>query len=405
MAWFDTQKRQYEEERRKRVQPNSIAELHRTFRHWLCLEDTDLIDVVLASVLDRKVSGDPVWLMLVAASGGLKTEILRSVLSLPYVLEIDNLTSRSIITGRVKPNSTENVTGLAKEANGKVLVFKDFTELLSKNQWERQEIIGQFRTWYDGHVSRRFGSTDRIVTVDSTIGLIAGVTPAIDLFTSVLGVLGERFLKFRHFQDREKARNKSRENAGREEYMRAELREAVSHHLNKNIDLTWVPNVPTVIGDRIGCLAELTALARASVPRSIGEGGAECAIEPEYSTRIYKQLLKLAQMLAIVRQLTVVGKAELRTISRIAIDSCVPHRIDVLKALYGRVLTGYEVAQMTGIPRPNVYRGLENLEALGFVTVSDDQPTSYRLTPLITKGLEAVFQKTPKGDLGGLFPI
>lgn len=44
-----------------RIQPKTLTELHDTFRFWLHIEDTGIIDVNLACALDRKVPGDPVW--------------------------------------------------------------------------------------------------------------------------------------------------------------------------------------------------------------------------------------------------------------------------------------------------------------------------------------------------------
>jgi len=386
-----------------RMQPKTIQQLHDTFRYWLHIEDLDLIDTALAAVLDRKVSGDPVWLMLVAASGGMKTEILRSTFNVPWVLEVDNLTSRAIVTGRTVGDKMEAITGLAKEANEKVVVIKDFSEILAKERCERGEIISQFRTWYDGSVARRYGSQDKVVRVQSTIGLIVGVTPAIDLFTAVLGILGERFLKFRFKQDRKNSRQGAVKLVGKEREMRQQLACAVKYYL-ENLPLDIMPTVPQPILDAMGSLAELTALCRTTVPRGLGESGAICEIEPEYATRLSKQMLKMAQLLALVRQKKEVTLEEYAVIARIAEDTCIPYRLAILRAIHGNKLTGSEIARKTGIPKATCYRSLDDLEVLGYADYEEAALESgtarlYGLTSLVTDALKAVYEPDGEGQL------
>jgi len=379
-----------------RIQPSSVEAFHSTFAYWLFLKDFDVLDTLLAGALDRKIPGDPVWLMLVAASGGLKTELLKALLSLPWTMEVDNLTSRAIISGRTIGDKTEPVSGLAKEANGKVLIIKDFTELLSKERTERGEIISQFRTWYDGSVARRYGTADRVIRVESVIGLEVGVTPAVDLYTAMLGVLGERFAKIRFQQDREESRERARKTAGKEHEMRQELASAVENYV-KTLDFTEIPRIPGHIAKAISNLAELTALARTTVPRGLGEGGAVCDIQPEYATRLVKQLVKLAQLLAIVRKKKEVSETEYRTLARIAEDSCAPFRLRILRELSPGGLTGFEVAQKAGVPKSTVYRVLDDMEILRFIDYEEyleDRGSirRYRLTDMISKALEAVYE-------------
>jgi hypothetical protein len=387
-----------------RIHRVTLEEVHTRFQRWLYVEDTDLIDVLLAAASDRKVAGDPVWIMLIAASGGLKSETLRACMSLPSVMEIDNLTSRSIVSGKTNAEG-EVLKGLASEADGKVLIMKDFTELLSKERTERAEIISQFRTWYDGTVSRRYGTQDKIVKVHSRIGLIVGVTPAVDLYTSMLGVLGDRFLKFRYHQSREKSVEYARKYRGREEEMRLELRGVVNAFMEQ-LKFDQATSVPPDIEDGITALAELTALARTCLPRGLGDFGVVTYDpEPEYATRLIKQLLKLASMLAVVRGKAEVTADEFRVIARIAEDSCAPHRLGIFRVMFNRSLTGYEVSIATGLPRGTVYRILGELEILRFATAEeiiegDNKVTRYTLTLLIEKALVAVYGKDAEGHLG-----
>lgn len=225
-----------------RTQPKTLPDLHKTFSYWASIDDFEAIDVCLATSLDRKVPGDPVWVMLITPSGGFKSELLQALSNaLPeWTHKIDGLTSRSIVSGRATPTGAE-VKGLAVEADGKVVVIKDFTEILSKERTERGEIFGQLRNWYDGEISRRFGNFDKTLRVKSSIGLIMGCVPSVDRYTAMLGALGERFLKIRYTQNRNDSLKRSLDNLALEREMRQELTCALQHYF-KNLEI----NPPTV---------------------------------------------------------------------------------------------------------------------------------------------------------------
>ena len=56
----------------------NLEELIDLYKRWLYLEETEDIEVALATLLDREIPGDPIWLQIIASSGDKKTEILRS---------------------------------------------------------------------------------------------------------------------------------------------------------------------------------------------------------------------------------------------------------------------------------------------------------------------------------------
>ncbi len=50
----------------------------KTLSKWLYLEDTQAIDIIVATAISICLPGDPVWLFLVDPAGSSKTELLRS---------------------------------------------------------------------------------------------------------------------------------------------------------------------------------------------------------------------------------------------------------------------------------------------------------------------------------------
>ncbi|MCJ7767362.1 hypothetical protein MUP79_03100 [Candidatus Bathyarchaeota archaeon] len=385
----------------RRVQPETLDDLKAAFQHWLALDDFTAVEIALACALDRKIEGDPVWLFLVAPSGGVKSELLRAITTglREWAVKVDSLTSKSIVSGFATKEGVE-VKGLAVEANGKVIVTWDFTEILAKERNERGEIFGQMRSWYDGEPSRRYGVFDKTITVKSTVGMVLGVTPSIDRFTGMLGQLGERFIKIRHVQDRDKSRVKSLENAGKETEFRQELACATNHYMT-NLCLDVLPLVPPEIVTAIGNIAELTALIRTTVPFGVGDPSSnlEVEIEPEYSTRLSKQLLKVAIMLAVVRQKSAVGFEELETVMRVGLDTLPPKRFKILRELYWseKPLSKAELVEATGFDRWTIMDSMKNLEYIQLVkgygeTVGNYVVDYYEVADRIKTQMFALFE-------------
>src|SRR5262249_3314514 len=61
---------------RERFGPITLDAALKVFRRWLSLKDDGPVLVVLAAIAANLMHGDPLWLMLVGASSGGKTEIL-----------------------------------------------------------------------------------------------------------------------------------------------------------------------------------------------------------------------------------------------------------------------------------------------------------------------------------------
>jgi hypothetical protein len=103
-----------------------------------------------------------VWLLIVAPSGGTKTELIRSVKNYPGMYTLSSLTSKTLISGKIHKNKEGDqevkVFGLAQKLNGQVLLIKDFTIILDLPAAERGEIFAQLRDLYDGYIEKGFGN-------------------------------------------------------------------------------------------------------------------------------------------------------------------------------------------------------------------------------------------------------
>lgn len=361
--------------------PPTLEKVQTIFKDWLHLsDDYEFLEVILACRCDRRLAGDPVWLFAIANSGGTKTEIVRA-LDADDVYSLDSLTRHTLVSGKIAVDSSTGqvlpVKGILPQIDGKVLVIKDFTIILSKRVEERDEIFSQLRGLYDGYLEYGFGTTDKPVRIKAQIGLIAATTPAIDMYGKLYTMLGERFLKVRHNADARKTAMKASENLGKEGVMRSELQSIVERfvkHLNFR-DYTIADD----LREYVVSLAMATALLRTQVRIKFWRCEINEASTPnvEYPTRLTKQFLKLLKLLANIRGHDSITKEDIHTVQRVARDTCVPNRVKIIRRLMEQtqaslpndltVITTREVARDTGIPLTTCWRELKELEYLGLV--------------------------------------
>ena len=80
--------------------PLTLAEVVVVFRRWLHMPHLiGALYVLLGTYAANRMSGDPLWLMLVGGSGWGKTELLMSIIRLPHVHLASTLTEASLLSG------------------------------------------------------------------------------------------------------------------------------------------------------------------------------------------------------------------------------------------------------------------------------------------------------------------
>lgn len=379
----------------------NLNKLHRTFQKWLAIdEDLEALDVILAASLDRKIKGDPLWLFVVAVSGATKTEILRSIYNQKGMYLLSSLTSHTIVSGRVNPNS-DMVKGLHGKMNGNVIVIPEFTQTLTKNREERDAIMGQLRDLYDGYCRFGFGTIDEPIEVKLNIGLIAACTPAIDLYTTTHIILGERFLKVRLKFDRAKALKRAGENTNDLEAMRQELSEAVRIFLDQLEVREIIPDEETL--RKLGIYAEIVAHLRTVTSANPEYDSSEYMPSSEFGTRVHQQFIKLAKSLAVIRGHDRITEYDLATTLRVAFDTVPPTRLRIVMKLaeVDGFMSVVEIARATNMTRKKVETTLDHLAVIHTVEESDEanqyNETRYRLSDNIRtyfKQLSALIQSS-----------
>ncbi len=255
--------------------------------------------------------------------------------------------------------------------DGKNLIVKDFTTVLSLNNDTRREIFSILRDVFDGNYSKSFGSEAGVVSYDSRFGLIGATTPAIDRFYTVDSDLGERFLKLR-FEQKETAEMifQSLENSTREPEITEEIQRAVFSCLNCSIPkkVDRIPFENDTLKTKLIILSDLGAKLRSQVSRNGYTKEVEFLPVPEVGTRLVKQLSKLLYGIALVREKEAISNDEYNLGLRIVNDNLASNRAIILRFLTGSTDKSLaDISMYTKIPTSTVRYAVEDLILLDIV--------------------------------------
>lgn len=319
----------------KGMRPSAVA---KTFTKWLTMGSTECLDVMFGSVFANRLDGDPLWLFLVAPPGGMKTEILLTLSGGPGIVETTSLTPHALVSGA---NFGGGDPSLVPKLDGKLLVIKDFTPILSMNSLAREEILSVLRDVYDGKTQKWFGN-GIIRNYESKFGIIAGVTPAIEQSGSSATVLGERFIRYRMSDSgritggRDKIM-KALSNLRNNTDMRDELRECGNRVIDWDTTSIPYPEVSHSTMKKIAGLAQWVGTLRGVVSRERYTGQLNFKPMAEIGTRLAKQMLKLGYGISIYKRDPTITEETYYTLTRVA-RSTAPDRVEeVVKQIYSHV--------------------------------------------------------------------
>lgn len=222
----------------KKVEIRTYAQLLAEFDKFLLLEDRGALKAICGCVIGNQMHGDPVWLFIVGASSGGKSELIQAFNTIinpsgaPLVTPISDLTINALASGQKRAGKETSL--LQRMPYGGILSFKDFTSMLAKSKEAQQEIFKQLREVYDGRYNKLTGTGDNIDWLGK-VGALAGATEIIYEYQEQFAAMGDRFIMYSLVQpDRDKLvdfiMNEERMNIDRGE-MRAHLQECVKSYL------------------------------------------------------------------------------------------------------------------------------------------------------------------------------
>jgi hypothetical protein len=365
------------------------------FKKRLYLNQSDPVVLSLASVAANRMDGPPVWLMVVGPPSSGKTAIISSVRGLPKVIETATLTEASLLSGTAKKDRAADATGglLRQIGERGILLMKDFTSVLSMNRDMRGQVIAALREIHDGRWTRSLGTDGaKQFRWSGKMGLLAGVTDAIDDHHSVIASMGDRFLYHRlQVGDRGEIAKRVLDRDGSDEEVHRELREAVQG-LFSLIEYER-PEISAADKNWISSLAVLTADSRGAVERDTYRREIIDVRRPESPGRLAGCFGQLYSALTLIG----CSAAHSRNlVAKVGYDSIPRQRARLISALAAaKGLVRIEALTNDGgllIPKSSVRRALEDLECFRMVYhIEADQAHHYQLDPAYAPRFKAMW--------------
>jgi hypothetical protein len=332
-------------------------------RQWFHDPDLEALRCVLAACHAQYFPGDPVWLFVIGPSGSGKTSIVVNCAApLPNTFVESSVTTKSLLSG-AKDGANSSLLELIGRSG--ILVFKDFTTILSKREDDQREIVSQFREVFDGRFSIRTGQRSAIWAGKLTV--IAAVTPAIERAWAVHRDLGERFLQVRWFaNDSLKIAEAARLQRGKETEIAKGMREFVHDFFTTT---TTIPSLSDEQGQKIDVIATVIAKMRGNVVRDSKKEIIDVSL-PEEPTRIAKGLETIVCHHAALFARTV-SLEDFKLATRVGFDSAPIRKVRILRAIpcEDGILLGHLVAKLATAESTLLYH-LNELEALGLISMT-----------------------------------
>jgi hypothetical protein len=293
--------------------------------------DVQAAKILYAAIAGHRLAGQPIWPMLIAPPGSLKTELLKSLSQQPHIYSVDSITPRTFLSGQFGNRPGEQSSLLHRIGPSGIILIPDFSTILSKRVEERGQIYADMRRIFDGELEKHFGTRDGSVKWSGRITIAVAATPSVDGYLSFEGALGDRFVRVRM----ERADVRAALFAQKLDFVkvRAAMNDAAGK-LFAGLSPT-TPDLSDAMAVRVVKLAELVAIGRTHLEREaysreIVSGGAEDA---ESATRLSQQFAQLAKTLALIERKEAVGEAEFADVRRVAFDTLPPRRAAILDSI------------------------------------------------------------------------
>jgi hypothetical protein len=338
----------------------AVDDVLKVFRKWLLLSDWTPAYAMLGTIAANMLPGDPVWLGLVAPPSSAKTELLNSLLGVPFTKQASTLTPAALLSGTPRQQQSATAKGGLLRQIGKFgfLVLKDFGSIIDMRNDDRNVILAAFREIYDGKWTRHVGADGgKELHWEGKLGILFGATGVIDTHQNVLARMGNRFL-FSRLEPCDEQFERALEHIGAGTFqMRKEMVEAVGklfsvplqqpQEINDAEKLELKPIV--LLATRLRGPVDRDAYTREYLGKTGAEGPSRLA-------------LTLERLLAGLDALGVPRSIGLTVVKSVAMDSVPPNRrsvYDALDPINDQDTTG--IARAVDLPTTTTRRALEEL--------------------------------------------
>ncbi len=282
----------------------TLDDLKIEIQKYQYIEDLNIIDVALASIIATRLRlGDPVWMILIGASSGGKSQILRplALTDAKFMHRIDDMTENTFLSGA--PAGKGEPSLLSRIGTHGMIVISDLTVIFSKQAEIMNSILSQFRMIYDGEMTKYVGTRPEPLHWKGSLGILAGSTPSIYAAFERVSDMGERFIYYR-MKDYD-ARKATRLALGRTLFGKAlddvlgALYEEYLKDIVANGDVTR--EISDLVKERIIRVATLAEKIRTPVHMDWKGDKISRVPVPAFPMRIAQQLIAVARGLQVMR--------------------------------------------------------------------------------------------------------
>ena len=362
---------------------NRLKQLYKSSIH---IPDENVLDIIYATIIANRRPGQPLWLILIGASGSGKSSYLE-VIKGNEIISRDSLKVHTLISDyRV---AKEDIS-LLPQLHQKTLILTDLSSILTLPADQQETIWGQLREAYKGRFEYHSGV--RHVSFECRFGLIAAAVPLLNIERELLRSLGERFFYF-HIKygeyDRQKAGNNIKAMWDKEN-RRYNILSNASRNFLDNFKVDNSINLEAEEKNWVVSICDLVSLLRSSVYRDRYRRWILERPSIEVHSRLSMQFLKFTWAL---KQLGIMDFK--KVIMKLAFSSVPSLRLSVISrcAQLGSI-TQKELSSHTGLPHQRISEIFQELIALKAIKEkapsSQFKLSSYTLTQDIWEKLHAL---------------
>jgi len=144
--------------------PNkSLQEVYNVFLKWFPNLDSTRIDTRLAWYISNEFGlGNPLWIFELARSGLTKTSLTNAFLTVPKIIQVDQLTAKALASGlevgKGKNKKPANDIGMRLQNRNRCILVNETAYIKAMQQGDQRETFAVLKSLHDGRIKRDTGS-------------------------------------------------------------------------------------------------------------------------------------------------------------------------------------------------------------------------------------------------------